>query len=65
MGTRKSLITNILQNNLFYVQWKKETHLGLRTWGWVNDDRIFILGELSLLISLEKIHTSLEWHEGE
>ncbi len=23
------------------------------------------LGELSLLISLEKIHTSLEWHEGE
>ncbi len=45
MGTVNCLITSILQNILIYVQHKKETHTGFgTTWGWANDDNIFIFG---------------------
>ncbi len=50
------LITHIFQISFFNVQQKKETHTGLeKTWGWVNDDIIFIFGwtvPLSVLLEL-------------
>ncbi len=41
MATINCLVSNILQNILFCVQQKKETHTSV---GWVNDDRIVISG---------------------
>ncbi len=45
MGNSNCLNTHIPQN-IFCIQQKKETHTGLEQL--VNDDRIKILGELSL-----------------
>ncbi len=38
-------VTNFLQNIFLSVRQNKEIHTGFgTTWGWVNDDRIFIFG---------------------
>ncbi len=48
MATDNFLVTHILQNIFFWVQQKKNSYRFAITWGWVNDDRIVILAELSL-----------------
>ncbi len=47
--TQNGLITSFLQNILFCVPQKKETHTGLEWQSkWVNDDIIFIFGWIVL-----------------
>ncbi len=48
-GAQKSLVTNFLQNIFLCVRQKKKKLYRFETsWGWVNDERIFFLAELSL-----------------
>ncbi len=49
MATVNSLVTNILQNILFFLQQLKESHTGLEQFeGLVTDERIFIFGWTTL-----------------